>query len=332
MTATNRGDKLYASHRGLSKVISIPKFRASLVIGAPVSFENSSLLVIVAFGDSYGYYPRMDTFKDKIILVTGAASGFGKALGCELGARGASILASDIDEERLGTVVQTINDAGGRASALPLDVTDAEAVRAAIDTTVAEQGRIDYLFNSAGIFLQREARDTTFEYWDRLVKINLMGVIHVVDAVYRHMIEKGDGHIVNMASVAGLVGFPTAAAYCATKHAVVGYSMTLRAEALTLGVKVTVVCPGPIATGIGSRALAPRTDTDIDPTGKAAGEILDRATLTILKGVERNKGIIIFPSKARRQWWLWRLFPSLFVRATQRRIKIYRRNRRNPSP
>jgi len=267
----------------------------------------------------------MNCFKDKVIVLTGGASGFGEALGLELASRGASIVASDIDAARLEKVVSRINESGGRAQARALDVTDSDAVREAIDSTVAEQGRIDYLFNSAGVFLRSEARHTSLDLWRRIVNINLMGMIYGVDAAYRHMVKQGHGHIVNMASVAGLVGYPTATAYTTTKHAVVGLSLTLRAEAASLGVKVSVVCPGPIATGIGSRALGSGTADDVDPSGVDGRELLERVTLTILKGVEQNKGMIIFPKKARRQWRLFRLLPSLFVPITQKRIKNYRR-------
>lgn len=267
----------------------------------------------------------MKSFKDKVIFLTGGASGFGEALGRELAARGASVVAADIDAKRLDTVVEGINDAGGRAQGKQLDVTDAVAVREAIDTTASEQGRIDYLFNSAGVFLRGEARDTSLELWHRIVNINLMGMIYGVDAAYRHMLKQGHGHIVNMASIAGLVGYPSATAYTTTKHAVVGLSVTLRAEAASLGIRVSVVCPGPVATGIGSRALASGADGGVDPTGSTGRELLKKVTLTILKGVERNKGMIIFPMKARRQWWLYRLWPSLFVPATQKRIEKYRR-------
>ncbi len=273
----------------------------------------------------------MNRFKDKVIFLTGGASGFGEALGLELASRGASIVVSDIDTARLEKVVSRINDSGGRARAQALDVTDSDAVRGAIDATVAEQGRIDYLFNSAGVFLRSEARDTSLKLWHRIVDINLMGVIYGIDAAYRHMVKQGHGHIVNMASVAGLVGYPTATAYSTTKHAVVGLSVTLRAEAASLGVKVSVVCPGPIATGIGSRALGSGKNEDVDPSGGSGRELLERVTLTILNGVERNKGMIIFPPRARRQWWLYRLWPSLFVPITQKRIENYRRKHRDTS-
>jgi len=273
----------------------------------------------------------MSSFKDKVIFLTGGASGFGEAIGKELAARGGSVVAADIDAKRLDRVVSEITDSGGRARARALDVTDADAVRAAIDAVVEEHGRIDYLFNNAGVFLRREARDTSLELWHRIVNINLMGVVYGIDAAYRHMVNQGHGHIVNMASVAGLAGFPTAAAYSTTKHAVVGLSATLRAEAAALGVRVSVVCPGPIATGIGSRALAANNDQDIDPLGRSGRDLLKKVTLTILDGVERNKGIIIFPMKARRQWLLYRLCPSLFTRITQKRIAAYRRKHRDRS-
>ena len=125
-----------------------------------------------------------------------------------------------------------------------VDVTDAVAVQRLVDGTVAREGRLDLLFNNAGIAVFADARDTSLEDWNRLIDVNLRGVVHGVAAAYPLMVRQGSGHIVNTASAAGLLPSPANIAYAATKHAVVGLSLTLRAEAVHHGVGVSVICPG----------------------------------------------------------------------------------------
>ena len=117
------------------------------------------------------------------------------------------------------------------------------AVQALVDGAFRDLGRVDYLFNNAGVNLCAELRDTTLEDWDLLIDMNLRGVIHGVHAAYPIMREQGFGHIVNIASAAGLIPAAAEGAYAATKHAVVGLSSSLRIEAESFGVKVSVVCP-----------------------------------------------------------------------------------------
>ena len=131
-----------------------------------------------------------------------------------------------------------------------VDVRDASQVQALVEGAHRELGRIDYLFNNAGVNVCAELRDTTLEDWNLLIDVNLRGVVHGVHAAYPIMREQGFGHIINMASAAGLIPAAAEGAYGATKHAVVGLSSTLRIEAASFGVKVSVVCPGLVDTPI----------------------------------------------------------------------------------
>lgn len=189
-------------------------------------------------------------FEGKITIVTGGGSGIGRAVAEELGRQGSMVVVTDIDESRASEVATAIRGAGGQSAREGLDVTDAEAFRGLVDRTIAEHGRLDYLFNNAGVGMTGEVRDLPEEAWDRIIDVNLRGVVHGVKAAYPRMIEQGSGHIFNMACIAGLVPFPMTAAYCATKHAVVALSTALRAEAAALGVRVSVICPGTIDTGM----------------------------------------------------------------------------------
>ncbi|MEQ8659449.1 MAG: SDR family oxidoreductase, partial [Gammaproteobacteria bacterium] len=168
----------------------------------------------------------------EVAIITGGAAGIGLALGSALAARGATVVLADIDGAAAQAAATRL---GARVSAATLDVTDAAAVAALVADTVRAHGRVDLMVNNAGIAISGEARDIEIAHWRRVVEVNLMGVIHGCDAAYKQMVAQGHGHIVNIASLAGLVPFPTNASYCATKHAVVGLSQSLRAEGEALG-------------------------------------------------------------------------------------------------
>lgn len=189
----------------------------------------------------------METLQGKTAFITGAASGIGRALAKALAARGAMVCVSDID----GTGAQRVAaECGNGATWLTLDVCDAAAVRTAITQFARKCGRLDYLFNNAGIGMGGETHEIPLEAWHRVVDINIWGVVHGVQAAYPLMREQGFGHIVNTASMAGLGPAPLLTPYALTKHAVVGLSASLRVEAAPFGVRVSVLCPGVIETPI----------------------------------------------------------------------------------
>jgi NAD(P)-dependent dehydrogenase (short-subunit alcohol dehydrogenase family) len=178
-------------------------------------------------------------------IVTGGGSGIGEALSRALAARGDTVVVADIDGANAERVA---GDIGGTAA--KVDVRDAGAVQALVDDTVASYGRLDLIFNNAGIGVGGDALELTVAHWDRIIDINLRGVVHGVQAAYPVMARQGSGHIVNTASIAGLMAPAYMAPYVAVKHAVVGLSMSLRGEAKAHGVNVTAVCPGWTDTAI----------------------------------------------------------------------------------
>ena len=167
-------------------------------------------------------------FENKIAIVSGAASGIGRALCMEMGRRGAIVVATDINQAGAERVASDIASAGGAAHAAKLDVTRAEDVGKLVKDTADEHGRLDYIFNNAGIAVAGEVYDMNLDHWRRIVDINLWGVIYGTHAAYPIMVKQRFGHIVNVASAAGLVAFPTCTPYATTKHAVVGLSSSLR--------------------------------------------------------------------------------------------------------
>lgn len=270
----------------------------------------------------------MDSFKNKVAIVTGGASGIGRALCKELARRNAVVILADINEEGVRQVASSITEAGGRAVAAPLDVSREKDIRKLINDTASEYGRLDYMFNNAGIAILGELRDMTTEDWSNVVNINLWGVIHGTTAAYSVMVKQGFGHIINTASLSGLIPYPTALAYSTTKHAVVGLSTSLRAEAADLGIKVSVVCPGYVRTPMVYTSpylkvnreawLAQRPFQMMDVT---------KATRIILRGVARNQAIIVFPLLSDLTWRLYRLHPGLLGPALKQLVKKFRKCR-----
>ena len=254
--------------------------------------------------------PPPESFTDRCAIVTGGASGIGRALGAALLAAGAHVVLADLDGEAAETAAADL--AAGRATGRPgsvrgvaLDVRNRAQVQAVVDDTIHERGRLDYLFNNAGVSLCGETHLLPPEHWDRTIDVNLRGVVNGVIAAYPHMVRQGHGHIVNTSSGAGLVGPPLTAPYATTKHAVVGLSTTLRPEAALHGVRVSVLCPGAVDTPI--LDSVPAADLPPAAPGTLSGrEFLgmlgvrptgaDRVAALALRGVARNRAIIVAPS------------------------------------
>jgi NAD(P)-dependent dehydrogenase (short-subunit alcohol dehydrogenase family) len=269
----------------------------------------------------------MSVFRDKVAFVTGAGSGLGRALCEELADRGATTIVTDVNLEAAAQVADALSARGHRTVAMALDVSSAAGMTESLDRAIGLYGRLDYMFNNAGIIILSEVRDMDPEHWRRIMDINLLGVLNGTVAAYGHMVRQGHGHIVNVASVGGLVQMATYAAYAATKHAVVGLSLSMRAEASTLGVRVSVVCPGPMATGLGAAATIVGADRErLESQAKSRNTPMDArsAARATLRGVERNRAIIVFPFSARLLWWLYRVRPGLLAPLDSHFVKTLR--------
>jgi NAD(P)-dependent dehydrogenase (short-subunit alcohol dehydrogenase family) len=268
----------------------------------------------------------VNPFQNAVAVVTGGAQGLGKALCEELGRRGAVVVVADVREEEARGVAEGIFRAGGRASAAALDVRDAAAFERLLDGTIAGQGRLDYLFNNAGLAATGEAQNLGLDVWRKVLDVNLWGVIHGATAAYARMVRQGWGHIVNVASLAGLSGMALGTPYATSKSGVVGFSLTLRAEGRDLGVQVTAVCPAFIHTRIfdngtyvgttkeGLLSLIPFKFVDVDVAARK-----------VLRGVERNKALIVFPFYARVLAWLARLNPGIAVAVNRKTAQDFRK-------
>jgi len=193
----------------------------------------------------------MKDFRNKVVVITGAGSGIGRAVALAFAREGARLHLSDIVPERIEKVAQEIRSLGAEATPYVVDSSDREAVAKFAEDVYANAGRVDVLHNNAGIGVGAPLEKHTLEDWEKVLAVNLWGVIYGVHFFLPKMIAQGGGgHIVNTASGAGLCGLPGLAAYTTSKFAVVGLSETMSLELARYGICVTALCPGIIATNI----------------------------------------------------------------------------------
>jgi NAD(P)-dependent dehydrogenase (short-subunit alcohol dehydrogenase family) len=253
-------------------------------------------------------------------IVTGAGGGVGSALTRALVAAGATVVCADLDVAAAGRAAAGATGPG-TARAVALDVTDAAAVQSLVDDVVAEQGRLDLMFNNAGITLLGETEDLTLAQWDAIIDVNLRGVVHGVVAAYPQMIRQGAGHIVNTASMGGLMAAGLLTSYVTTKHAVVGLSLALRSEAAAHGVGVTVVCPAAVETPMLDQGeIGAVRGRDYYLRGQGIRRPLEPDVLAtqVLAAVAAGRAMVVTPRQARLAWRIGRLAPGFTQRMSTR--------------
>jgi len=268
----------------------------------------------------------------KIILVTGGGSGMGRALCEKLAEIGATVICTDINTQHADETVAIITRNGKNAVARKLDVAQLPDFEAVIGDMVKEHGRIDMIFNNAGIGITGELRDISIDQWKKVLDINFYGVLYGSQVAYQYMIKQGSGHIVNTSSLAGVVAYiPLITPYSVSKHAVVNYTRCLRQEAKLFNIKASIVCPGLIDTPIIGSLPAVNADPSwnrdsikqFEP-GISAGEAADY----ILKGVAQNKEIILFPQMARTIFLFARYLKTGYLKMALKELKKFRSNYR----
>ncbi|MBG08245.1 MAG: short-chain dehydrogenase [Halobacteriovoraceae bacterium] len=257
-------------------------------------------------------------YKGGVSLITGGASGIGLAFGKELAKRGCHVILADLQKEVAEKEAKLIEAEGGKASSAFLDVRDSQAFEKLILEMKETHGRIDTLFNNAGVVSGWEVKDDPIEDWNYIVDVNIKGVMNGTLACYKVMVEQGFGHIINTASVAGILPAPFVVSYGMTKHAVVGLSVSLKAQAARYGVRVSALCPGFIETPILEGGKYGRVESKI--VEKLKERPLPLMTLTpqalvkkVLPQIEKNKCLIVEPIQMKILWWLYRLSPSFVL-------------------
>lgn len=258
----------------------------------------------------------MKVFRDKLCLITGAASGIGRATAVALASEGARLCLTDIDANGLEESERLVEAAGGRVVIWrPLDITDEGAVTALAKDIHAVYGSVDVVMNIAGISTWGTIENLESRHWRQLVEVNLMGPIHVLSAFVPAMIAAGrGGHVVNVSSAAGLFGLPWHAAYSATKFGIRGISEVLRFDLRHHGIGVSLVCPGAVDTGLVNTINIVGVDRE-DPQVLALTRRFQRhavspgkAAAKILKGVRGNRYMVFTSPDVRIGYWFQRKF------------------------
>lgn len=240
-------------------------------------------------------------FHNKGCVVTGAASGIGFAITEALLKVGAVVFMADRNSKALASAVEQLGSYVGRVHSMVVDVTLQEQVQKMIEDAVSRHGRLDVLFNNAGIPGSVQIGEVTLEFWRRIIDINLWGVIYGVHFALPIMRRQGGGHIVNTASISGLIPLPYQVPYATTKSAVVTLSESLRYELENEGIHVSVVCPGYVVSHIYGEGKIP---DDAIPAEEAAH--------TILTNVANKEGIIALPEASWSKWREYGSSPEVF--------------------
>ncbi|HJP74992.1 MAG TPA: SDR family NAD(P)-dependent oxidoreductase [Pseudonocardiaceae bacterium] len=240
----------------------------------------------------------MRRFADKVAVITGAGSGIGRALALDLAGRGARLALSDIREDRIAETVAACVERGAQAKGYALDVADRAAMLAHADEVVAEFGKANLVINNAGVALAASILDMKWDDLEWVMNIDFWGVVHGTKAFLPHLIASGEGHVVNISSVFGLVGVPTQSAYNAAKFAVRGFTEALRQE-MAIGrhpVGVSCVHPGGVRTNIARDSRA-NAEFESSPVRERFDQTMPtspaKAAQIILRGVQANHARIL---------------------------------------
>lgn len=257
--------------------------------------------------------PGIKDFRGKVVVITGAGSGIGRATALAFAGQGADLVLADIQSERLEEVAGMVSAKGARAITRQVDVADKAQVDAFAAFTLHERGRVDILFNNAGVGVAGTLVDTDIADYEWIFSVNYWGVLYGLKAFLPHMIERRYGHVVNTASAAGLFALPNMSAYCSTKFAVVGLSEVLRAEVRRYGIGVSTICPGVINTRIVTETRMHERETyrarrqDLVDFYRRFGWPPERVAKAVLSAVRHNRSVVPVGPEAWLQWFTKRL-------------------------
>jgi 3-oxoacyl-[acyl-carrier protein] reductase len=218
----------------------------------------------------------------QVALVTGGGRGIGRAVGKALAAAGAHVVVTARTRAEIEAVAREIADAGGQATAMPMDLADEASVRAVFTAVRARARRLDVLVNNAGIGFYGPVKDFAIEDLDRMVAVNLRGTFLCCQEAVRIMAPQKSGYIINISSVVGIKGYPEQAGYAATKHAIMGLTKSLAVEAREQGIRVSVILPGGVDT-----AMVREARPDLDPAILLQPEDIAQAVLYLLSLSDR---------------------------------------------
>lgn len=252
-----------------------------------------------------------------VVAITGAGSGLGRALALRYAARGSAVAIAGRNIDKLLETRSQLEAMNATVFSWRCDVTDEDSVRSFVDATVHQLGRIDVFINNAGYAHAGHVVDTPISDWQALFDTNLFGAVRACRAVIPQMRQQKGGHIVNIASFAGIANAPTMAAYNASKAALISLSETLRMELNDDGIGITVACPSFFDTDIhlGLQTPTPELRSMVEKLVKRSGVSAEQIADDILRVVDKKQFMVLSQPQSKRLYWLKRLSTRLYVRS-----------------
>ena len=247
------------------------------------------------------------SFADQVVLITGASSGIGRCLAIDFAKLGAVVIGCGRSKQRLDGTLNEIRSSGGKATMITCDVGSREHAESTVAKVLEQFGRVDILINNAGIGMRQPFTETPIETIEEIMRTNYLGMVYCTHTVLPSMIGRRSGHIVNISSIAGNIGFANIAGYCGSKFAMNGFSESLYHEVKPHGVHVSVICPGPVRTEF-NKAFAdnpPKTPAFL----MVEPEFISRV---VLRAIEARKFEIVTPRSLALVSWVKQLAPGLF--------------------
>ena len=266
----------------------------------------------------------MNIYDQSIVMITGGASGIGESVVKQLSLLGAKIIIVDRDSKAGNKLVEYLKPKNEYVEYKNVDMTSVSEVEKLFDDIVKKYSKVDFVFNSAGIFMAGEIRDTPIENWQKVIENNIWAVYNGSHFAYQTMLKQGNGHIINFSSSAGLFPVPVMGIYGSSKFAIVGMSHALRNEAKSLGIKVSVICPTIVNTPLYDTAIYNNFNKAKALKARSKFQTPDVAAKKLLKGVSKNKATIHTAVSTKMAWIVYKIIPSLYNYFAQRAVIKYR--------
>ena len=251
---------------------------------------------------------------DKVVWITGASSGIGEALASEYVNRGAKVIISSPEVEKLNALNDKFNALRpGSSIVVPLDLEKSNEIPGIVSKTIKQAGRIDILINGAGVSQRSLVIETPVEIDRKIFEINYFGAVVLTKSVLPHMISKGGGTVAVISSIVGKFGFPLRSAYSASKHALHGFFETVRAELKKENINVTIICPGRVQTNISVNAITrDGRSYGLMDKGQLKGISAEKCARKIVKAIRRNKKEVYVGGSELLMVYIKKYFPGLF--------------------
>ncbi|MDH5474752.1 MAG: SDR family oxidoreductase [Cyclobacteriaceae bacterium] len=258
----------------------------------------------------------MTKIKDKVVWITGASSGIGEALAVEMALKGAKLILSARNKEKLEIVKgKCLGIPQENIQVLPLDLSKPETLKVSAEAALQFYGHVDMIINSGGISQRSLAKETVIDVDRKVMEVNYFGSVALTKYLLPSMLERKTGHFISISSLVGKFGSPYRTGYAASKHALHGFFDSLRAELWKDNIKVMLVCPGFISTQISVNALTEDGSAlnQMDDA-QANGMPADKCARIIIKGIEKNKNELLIGGKETLGVYIKRFFPGLFAK------------------